>query len=153
MMTARFMRFCSSRILPGQVCALRAVSASALKPLTLRPCSALKRLRKCCARIWGVGLAVAQRRDADHHLVETVEQILTKPPGAHQVLQILMGRADDADIDRNRLPAADPLDHAFLQEAEQLDLKRQRQIADLVQHQGAAVGQLDLALGQLDGRR
>ena len=37
------------------------------------------------------------------------------------------------------------LDHALLQEAQQLDLQRQRDVADLVEEQGAALGQLDLA--------
>ena len=50
----------------------------------------------------------------------------------------------------DRLAAADPLDHALLKEAQQLDLQRQRDVADLVEEQRAAVGQLDLAVGGLD---
>ena len=61
-----------------------------------------------------------------------------------------MGGADDPGVDRDRLAAADPLDHPLLQEAQQLDLERQRDVADLVEEQGAAMGELDLALGGLD---
>ena len=56
-----------------------------------------------------------------------------------------MGRADDAHVDRNLLAPADALDHALLQEAQQLRLQRHRQVADLVQEQRAAVRGLDLA--------
>ena len=56
-----------------------------------------------------------------------------------------MRGADDAHVDRNFLAAADALDDALLQEAQQLGLQRMRQVADLVEHQRAAVGRLDLA--------
>ena len=47
------------------------------------------------------------------------------------------------------LAAAHALDDAVLQEAQQLGLQRQRHVADLVEEQRAAVGQLDLADGLL----
>ena len=46
--------------------------------------------------------------------------------------------------------AADRLDLALLQRAQQLDLRRQRQLADLVEEQRAAVG-LDELAGVLFG--
>ncbi len=49
------------------------------------------------------------------------------------------------------LAAADALDHALLQEAQQLGLQRQRHVADLVEKQRAAVGELELA-GRLPHR-
>ena len=61
-----------------------------------------------------------------------------------------MGRADDARVDRNGLAPADPLDHPLLQEAQQFHLQRQRDVADLVEEERAAMGELDLALGRLD---
>ncbi len=61
-----------------------------------------------------------------------------------------MGGADDPRIDRNGDAPADPLDHPLLEEAQQLDLQRQRNVADLVEEQGAALGQLDLADVRLD---
>ena len=56
-----------------------------------------------------------------------------------------MRSADNAYIDRHFVPSADPLDYSLLQKAQQLSLQRQRQIADLIEHQRAAVRGLDFA--------
>src|SRR4051794_21708168 len=61
-----------------------------------------------------------------------------------------MSRADDSRVDGNRLASADSLDHTLLKEAQQLDLKRQRNVADLVEEQSPALRQLDLADVRLD---
>ena len=53
-------------------------------------------------------------------------------------LQVLVGGAHDAHVDRNFLAPADALDDAVLQEAQQLGLQRQRHVADLVEEQRAA---------------
>ena len=58
-----------------------------------------------------------------------------------------MGGADHADVDLDFLAAAETLDHPLLQEAQQLGLQAEGQVADLVEEQGAAVGMLDLAHG------
>ena len=61
-----------------------------------------------------------------------------------------MGGADDARIESDVLVPAQALDRALLEEAQQRRLRLQRQVADLVQEQGAAVGMLEataLALG------
>ena len=50
-----------------------------------------------------------------------------------------------------RLGAADPLELALLQHAQQLGLERRRDLADLVEEQRAAVGQLEAALAGVDG--
>ena len=92
-----------------------------------------------------IALAVAQRRDLDDDLGQPVVEVLAKAPGDDLILEALVRRADDAHVDRDLLPAADPLDDALLQEAQELDLQRDRQVADLVQEQRAAVGGLDLA--------
>ena len=47
--------------------------------------------------------------------------------------------------------AADALEPAFLEDAEQLGLHGQRNLADLVEEDGAAVGQLEPALALADG--
>ena len=56
-----------------------------------------------------------------------------------------MGRRHQAHVDRDRLLAADAHDLALLQRAQQLDLQRGVHVADLVEEQRAAVGQLELA--------
>src|SRR5438132_14337613 len=56
-----------------------------------------------------------------------------------------MRGADDAGVDGDRLASADTLDHTLLQEAQQLDLKRQRNVADLVKEERSTLRYLDLA--------
>ena len=48
------------------------------------------------------------------------------------------------------LAPADPLDDAFLEEAQQLDLERQRDVAHLIEEQRPALRQFDLADVRLD---
>ena len=60
-----------------------------------------------------------------------------------------MTRTDDAD----RLLAAEPLHLAVLQHAQQLGLRRLVQVADLVEEDAAAVGQLELAAPHRRRRR
>src|SRR5438309_9206042 len=83
-------------------------------------------------------------------LGEAVVKIFPERSGGGHCIEILMGRADDPGVDRDRLAAPDALDYPLLKEAQQLDLERQRYVADLVQKQGAALGQLDLADVRLD---
>ncbi len=56
-----------------------------------------------------------------------------------------MGRAHDAHVHRDLFPPADALEHALLQEAQELGLQGQREIADLVEEERAAVREFDLA--------
>ena len=70
-------------------------------------------------------------------------------PCVDLLLEVGVGGRDDAHIDLDLLPPADALDDLVLQEAQQLDLQRMRQIADLVEEQRALIGALDLADGLL----
>jgi hypothetical protein len=63
------------------------------------------------------------------------------------------GRRDDADVDVRALVRADPLDDAVLEHAQELRLERQRRVADLVEEERAAVGQLELPDPLGDGAR
>ena len=91
----------------------------------------------------GVAVALAERRKAQGDLGQPIEKVLAEPAGADQIVQIAMSGAHHPHIDGDLLAAADALDHTLLQEAQQLTLERRRQISDLVQEQGAAVGELD----------
>jgi hypothetical protein len=57
----------------------------------------------------------------------------------------LVGRGDDADVDLDRLIAADALKRAALQDAENLRLRGRRHVADFVEEDGAVVALLELA--------
>src|SRR5262249_4045483 len=58
--------------------------------------------------------------------------------------EILVRGRDDSDVDRNRPPSADPLDHTLLEDAQQLGLRGQAEVSHLVQEQGPAIGDLEL---------
>src|SRR5580698_9116822 len=56
-----------------------------------------------------------------------------------------MRRRNGADVHRDRTDSTHLLNLPLLNQPEQLDLELERQLADLVQKQSAAVGSLDLA--------
>src|SRR5215831_15520215 len=64
---------------------------------------------------------------------------------SHARLEILIGGGDETDVDWDRLRAADALDDALLKRTQQLRLRRQRKIANLVQEQRSARRLLDAA--------
>ena len=59
--------------------------------------------------------------------------------------EVAVGGGDDAHVDRAGLRAAHALELAVLQDAQQLGLQRDGQLADLVQEQRPPVGQLEAA--------
>ena len=89
--------------------------------------------------------SLAQGRDGDGHHVEPVVEILAKGALADLFEKIFMGGADQPDIHRDDLDAADPGHPFFLDDPQQHGLLLERHVADLVEKQGAAVGQLELA--------
>src|SRR5438309_6026089 len=52
--------------------------------------------------------ALAQRRDVDRDDVESVQQVLAEPPLPDFLVEVLVGRGDDAHVHRDRLPRSDP---------------------------------------------
>ena len=65
-------------------------------------------------------------------------------------VQVAVRRGDDAHVDAQAARAADALELALLQHAQQLRLRLERQLADLVEEQRAAVGELEAAAALLD---
>ncbi|MCY1448177.1 hypothetical protein D9M71_648310 [compost metagenome] len=61
-------------------------------------------------------------------------------PGHHGIGQVDVGRRHQTNVDRNRRARAQAHHFPLLQHPQQLDLHRERQVADLVEEQGAAVG-------------
>ena len=93
-----------------------------------------------------VVLAVAQRRDDEFDDGEPVVEVLAERARLGLGEQVAVGRRDDAHVDLLDPARADGLDLAFLEDAEQLGLDRERQLADLVEDQRAAVGLREEAL-------
>src|SRR5882672_1761847 len=93
-----------------------------------------------------IAVAHAQRRNADRHFVDAIVQVLPESVRRDARVEVAVGRADHAHVDRDRFPPAYPLERALLQEAQQLRLQRIRHVADLVEEERAARRVLDLAL-------
>ena len=85
----------------------------------------------------------------DH--VEPVEEVLAEAAGFDLGLEVAVGRGDQAEV-RALRGAAERFVLALLQHAQQLHLHADRQLADLVEEQRAAVG-LREAPGALLRRR
>ena len=100
-----------------------------------------------------VRLALAQRRHEDREHVQPVVEILAEFAGGNRFLQILVGGRDQADVGADRLGAAEPFEFALLQHAQQLDLRGEVQVADLVEKQRAALGHLEPSFLRARGRR
>jgi hypothetical protein len=81
-----------------------------------------------------------ERRDLHAHDVEAVEQVLAEAPGGGLGLEVPGRRRQHAHVHPAGLRLADGADLLLLEHAQQLGLERQRQLADLVEEQRAAVG-------------
>src|SRR6185437_2913517 len=95
--------------------------------------------------------ARAQGRYVHDDLRQPVIEILAKPALVDPHFQTLVRRAHDANVDRNLVASSDALDNPFLEKAQQLRLKRRRQIPDLVEEQRASMRRFHLAQRLLDG--
>ena len=94
---------------------------------------------------------IAQRRQLDRNDVEAKEEVAAERAVLDRALEVDVGRRDQAERRLDRLGAADPFDLAFLNGAQQLGLQVEPQVADLVEEQRAAAGQLELADALLHG--
>src|SRR5258708_4634233 len=86
---------------------------------------------------------VAQRRDGHDIEGETVQEIAAEAALIGQRRQIDISGGDDADVDTLHVVAADALEGAVLDDAQDLLLDGERGVGDLVEEQGAAVGDLE----------
>ena len=89
--------------------------------------------------------AFAQRRNVQRQHVQAIEQVFAEAPLGDFFAQIAVGGGDDAHVQLDVATPAQAFHPAFLQHAQQLGLQAERQLADLVEQQGAAVGQFELA--------
>ena len=90
--------------------------------------------------------AFAQRRQRDDVEGEAIQQVGSEAPFGDQARQVLVRGGDDAHVRAQRLPAADALELAVLDHAQELLLHQRRGGGQLVQEQRAAVGPLEAAV-------
>src|SRR5216684_2501042 len=94
---------------------------------------------------WDILAPLAQRRHPDGYDVEPVEQILAQPSAGDLAGEVAIGRSDDADIDLDPVAAAYPLEGLLLQHPDDLALRLQRHVGNLIEQQHAAMGLLESA--------
>ena len=87
--------------------------------------------------------------------VDAVVEVLAKATARDELIEIAIRGGDDADIDAAIVIVADPAELLRLQDAQQLGLQRQRQLADLVEEQRAGVrgGEQTFAIARRIGER
>src|SRR5258705_6882246 len=94
-----------------------------------------------------------QGREMDAEDGESVVEITAETPIHDGLLQIAVGRRDETDVGAERRRATDTFVLALLDDAEELGFDRGRQLADLVEEQRAARGQLEAAALEPVGSR
>src|SRR5262249_56837343 len=77
--------------------------------------------------------------------VEPVVEVLAQLAVLDELDHVAVGGRDQPEIDLDRPLGPDRVDFAGLQRAQQLDLRFERQLADLVEKQRAAIGLLEFA--------
>ena len=75
--------------------------------------------------------------------MEAEEQVFAKPTGFDLLLEVPVGGGEDPHVYLQRLITADALELALLENAKEFSLKLERQLADLVEKDRAAVGELE----------
>src|SRR5262249_42829209 len=98
---------------------------------------------KCQRR--NVRPAVAERRGVQWGNAQPGVEGLPKGFFAHRLKQVAVGCPQNPPIAPDRSTTAHAVEFALLQDAEQFRLGVRRQLADLVEEDGAALGQLESA--------
>ena len=96
-------------------------------------------------------LAQARQPQADH--VEPVVEVLAEGALAHARLEVLVRGGDHAHVGLQRLVAADAVEVAVGEHAQQARLQVGRHVADLVEEERAALGLLEPAAAHAPARR
>ena len=100
-----------------------------------------------------VFVALAQGGHLDLDAGQAVVEVLAELTRGHGVGQVHVGGGDHAHVGLLHLGGADLHEFAVLQDAQQEGLRLARQLADLVEKKGPAVGLLEVALPLADGAR
>src|SRR5690606_2228942 len=91
---------------------------------------------------------LAERRQLDEEHVEPVIQVSTELPQLHLVAKALVRRRDDPDVHPDRVFPTHAPELALLQHTQQLRLRGERHLPDLVEKDRAGVRQLEESLAQ-----
>ncbi len=92
-----------------------------------------------------------KRRCLDAHDIDAVVEVLTELAFGDELGEILVGGEDKARAQRGELAGAEAAELHLLQNAEQLDLGEEAEVADFVEEKRAAAGLLEVAFAGADG--
>ena len=141
---ARSTRFSNSRTLPGHEYCSRRSSASLLKLFS----GILQLFRLGLEEVVDEGddilAALAQWRQMDRDDVETVVQVRAEGAVAHPLMQVAVGGGDDPYVDADGLLAADTVELALFEGAQDFRLRARRHLGNLVEEERPLVGELEL---------
>ena len=140
----------SSRTLPGHGLRLQVLERVALDDEIAAWRDVLEELLAEHGHVLG---AIAQRREAQPDLREAEEEVLAEVSRVDLVAEIAVRRGDDAHVDLHRGVVTDAHDLVTLEHAQELRLERHRQLADLVDEDGAAGRRLEEARAPLGRAR
>src|SRR5205085_2278414 len=90
-----------------------------------------------------VGATLSEGRDADRDHVQPIKEVLAEGAARDHLVEIAVGRRDEAHIHLDRLRAADALELTLLKDAEELHLDGWRDVSDLVEKERPFVRELD----------
>ena len=96
---------------------------------------------------------LAQRRIEDREHVEAIVEIAAELLVGDHLREIAVGRRHEPDVDADGAVAAQPLELLLLQHAQEFRLQLERNVADFVEEQRAAVRELEAADLLRDGAR
>src|SRR5262245_30611682 len=84
-----------------------------------------------------------ERRQVELHHLQAVKEVLAEGAATDARSQIDVGRGDQTKVGPHESRAAEPPELALLEHAQQLGLRVERQVADLVEKERGAVGLLE----------
>src|SRR5207247_5449594 len=94
---------------------------------------------------------LAQQGHGERENVEAVIKIGAEASRRHLRLEVAVGGGHHAHVGMQSARAANAVEFARLQHAQELGLRLQRQLADLIQKKRAAVGELEATTALLRG--
>ena len=86
---------------------------------------------------------LTQRGQPDRERVHAIVQVLAEAAVANELIERPVRRRDQSEVHLHRALSAQPLESPVFKHSQQLGLGDKRQVADLIEEQRAAVGELD----------
>ena len=98
-----------------------------------------------CDEQWNIFLALVECWQLDIDDVKSIIKVCAEPALPHEFLQVPVRSRNYSNVDLLCFRTADRPYLVFLEYAQQFDLQAHRHIADLIEHQRAALGSLEEA--------